>query len=43
MFTESKVTEIYCMSDDFCKEFTSEQKNIWLQISIVGIVTSPIV
>ena len=27
MFTESKVTEIYCMADDFCKEFTSEQKN----------------
>ena len=23
MFPESKVTEIYCMADDFCKEFTS--------------------
>ena len=22
MFPESKVTEIYCMADDFCKEFT---------------------
>ena len=21
MFSEAKVTEIYCMSDDFCKEF----------------------
>jgi len=21
MFSESKVTEIYCMADDFCKEF----------------------
>ena len=21
MFPESKVTEIYCMADDFCKEF----------------------
>ena len=21
MFTESKITEIYCMADDFCKEF----------------------
>ena len=21
MFTESKITEIYCMTDDFCKEF----------------------
>ena len=24
MFPESKVTEIYCMADDFCKEFTLE-------------------
>lgn len=22
-FTDSKITEIYCLSDDFCKEFTS--------------------
>ena len=22
MFPKSKVTEIYCMADDFCKEFT---------------------
>ena len=21
MFSEAKVTEIYCMADDFCKEF----------------------
>ena len=26
MFSESKVTEIYCMADDFCKEFTLKQK-----------------
>lgn len=26
MFTESKVTEIYCMADDFCKEFTVQQE-----------------
>ena len=26
MFPESKVTEIYCMADDFCKEFTLQQK-----------------
>ena len=26
MFPESKVTEIYCMSDDFCKEFTFQQE-----------------
>lgn len=23
MFPESKVTEIYCIADDFCKEFIS--------------------
>lgn len=27
MFTESKVTEIYCMADDFCKEFAVQQEN----------------
>ena len=30
MFTESKVTEIYCMADDFCKEFTIQQKEYLL-------------
>ena len=24
MITESKVTEIFCIADDFCKEFESE-------------------
>ncbi len=26
MFSESKVTEIYCMTDDFCKEFVLQQE-----------------
>lgn len=26
MFTESKITEIFCMADDFCKLFSSEMK-----------------
>ena len=26
MFPESKVTEIYCMADDFCKEFTFQRE-----------------
>ena len=26
MFTESKITEIYCMADDFCKEFALQQE-----------------
>lgn len=29
MFSEAKVTEIYCMADDFCKEFTLQQKKIY--------------
>ena len=28
MFPASKVTEIYCIADDFCKEFTLQQENI---------------
>ena len=31
MFTESKITEIYCMADDFCKEFTKQQKKYMLE------------
>lgn len=27
MFSESKVTEIYCIADDFCKEFAFQQEN----------------
>ncbi len=26
MFLEAKVTEIYCMTDDFCKEFAVQQE-----------------
>ena len=26
MFSESKITEIYCMADDFCKEFSFQQE-----------------
>ena len=27
MFSEAKVTEIYCIADDFCKEIAKYQKN----------------
>ncbi len=27
MFTEDKVTEIFCMADDFCKFFDAMMKN----------------
>ena len=38
MFPESKVTEIYCLADDFCKEFTLHQENIWLRIRKPSII-----
>lgn len=28
MFSEPKVIEIYCMTNDFCKKFTLQQKNM---------------
>ena len=31
MFPESKVTEIYCMADDFCKEFELQQKKYMIE------------
>ena len=31
MFPESKVTEIYCMADDFCKEFTFQQEKYMIK------------
>ena len=27
MFSEAKVAEIYCLADDFCKEFAKYQEN----------------
>lgn len=31
MFSEAKVTEIYCMADDFCKEFTLQQEKYMVE------------
>lgn len=31
MFTESKVTKIYCMADDFCKEFAIQQEKYMVE------------
>ena len=42
MFSEPKVTEIYCMADDFCKEFAKVQgkssiscsrRGMWMTVS----------
>lgn len=33
IFSEVKVTEIYCLSDDFCKEFARHQENYMLKDS----------
>ena len=32
MFPESKVTEIYCMADDFCKEFALQQEKYMIEV-----------
>ena len=32
MFPESKVTEIYCMADDLCKEFTFKQEKYMIKV-----------
>lgn len=34
MFSEAKVTEINCMADDFCKEFTLQQKKYMVEDNI---------
>jgi hypothetical protein len=31
MFSEYKVTEIYCMADDFCKEFVLQQRKYMIE------------
>ena len=31
MFSESKITEIYCMADDFCKEFALQQEKYMIE------------
>ena len=31
MFPKSKVTEIYCMADDFCKEFTFQREKYMIK------------
>lgn len=31
MFNEDKVTEIYCIVDDFCKEFASQQEKYLIE------------
>ena len=41
MFSKAKVTEIYCMADDFCEEFAKVSGNIWLKTRIISIGTSP--
>ena len=43
MFTESKVTEIYCMADDFARNLQFNKKNIRLKIIHSRIAISPTV
>ena len=37
MFPESKVTEIYCMADDFCKVFTLQQEKYMFEDKNISI------
>ena len=32
MFTKSKITEIYYLADEFCKEFSKQQEKYSLEI-----------
>jgi len=41
MFSESIVTGIYCMTDDFRKEFSSHQKKYMLEDTTYKFVTNP--
>ena len=36
MFPKSKVTEIYCMTDDFCKEFSFQQEKYMIEDKKTG-------
>ena len=36
MFSESKITEIYCMADDFCKEFSFQQEKYMIEDKKAG-------
>ena len=33
MFSEAKIAEIYCMADDFCKEFALQQEKCMVKES----------
>ncbi len=37
MFSESKITEVYCMADDFCKEFVLQQEKYMLEDKKTGL------
>ena len=41
MFPESKVTEIYCMADDFCKEFTLQQEKYMIKAASALVASQP--
>ena len=43
MFPESGVTEIYCMADDFCKEFAVQQEKYLVEDNSLPHRNSPIV
>lgn len=42
MFSESKVTELFCVADDFCKDFSLQEKK-YMNTRKLDIVTSLII
>ena len=41
MFSEDKVTEIYCMADDFCKEFAKVQEKYMMGFHAAACMSEP--
>ena len=35
MFSETKITEIYCMTDDFCKEIAQFQEKYMVEDKVI--------
>lgn len=37
MFSETKVTDIYCMADDFCEEFAIQQEKQLIKVCFANV------
>ena len=41
MFRKSQITEIYCIADDFCKEFALQEEKYMIEYKKTDIATNP--